>query len=325
MEPLRWGILGAAKFAREHMGPALHLARGSVLTALGTQRAEAADAFAALVPGIRVHDSYEAVLADEEVDAVYIPLPNAMHVDWTLRALAAGKHVLCEKPIAMQAEEIDGLIAARDASGLLAAEAFMIVHHPQFARARELVQGGAIGRLRHVQAVFSFYNDDLGNIRNQPGQGGGGLADIGVYVFGGARFVTGQEPCAIRHAHIEMAHGVDVFAQVAAAFEGFSYGATVSIRMAPRQELVFHGEAGVLRLSCPFNAGVFDQAELHLETEAGVRRVERFANVNQYVLQVEAFSRSVREGVAYACPLEFSRGTQMMIDMTWAASGLRPG
>lgn len=319
MQPIRWGILGAAKFAREHMGPALHVARGSVLGAIGTSQPGKAMPFEDFAPGITVHEGYQAVLDDPSIDAVYIPLPNAMHVEWTLRALTAGKHVLCEKPLTMQADQFDTLIEARDRTGLLAAEAFMIVHHPQFLRARSLLQSGAIGPLRHVQAVFSFFNDDKTNIRNQAGQGGGGLADIGVYVFGGTRFVTGQEPLFISHADIELQNGVDTFAQVSAKFEGFTYGATVSIRMFPRQELVFHGEAGVLRLSCPFNAGVHDQAELHLETGKSVKSVERFPNVNQYVLQVEAFCAAARNGLDYVCPLEFSKGTQRMIDMTWAA------
>ncbi|MGC1495925.1 MAG: Gfo/Idh/MocA family oxidoreductase [Sulfitobacter sp.] len=319
MEPVNWGILGAANFARQHMGPAIHAARGARLAAVGTSTPAKAAGFTDFAPDIKVHNVYDAVLADPNIDAVYIPLPNHMHVDWSLKALAAGKHVLCEKPMTMQADDFDQLIAARDTSGLLAAEAYMIVHHPQFIRAREIVQSGMIGRLRHVTAAFSFFNDDMDNIRNQAAAGGGGLADIGVYVFGGARFVTGQEPTAVSHAHIDVEHGVDTFVQMSANFPEFTYSAMVSIRMFKRQELVFHGEKGVLHMTCPFNAGVHDQAELHLETQDHALTIERFPGVNQYVLQVEAFSTAVRTGAPYACPLEFSRGTQDMIDMTWAA------
>lgn len=320
MEPLRWGILGASNFAKKLMGPAIHAAKGAQLAAIGTRDPAKAADFSAFAPGIRVHDTYDAVLADPDIDAIYIPLPNNLHVDWTLKALAAGKHVLCEKPLAMQADAFDAVIAARDTSGLLAAEAYMIVHHPQFIRAREIVQSGAIGPLRHVDGAFSFFNDDMDNIRNQHSAGGGGLSDIGVYVFGAARFVTGQEPLRIRDARVDRTNGVDTFVQVAAEFPDFSYGAMVSIRMFKRQELTFHGEKGMLRLTCPFNPGVHDQAELHLQTAGNSLTIERFPGVNHYVLQVEAFARSAREGTPYACPLEFSKGTQEMIDMVLAAA-----
>lgn len=319
MTPLRWGILGAANFAQNHMGPAIHAAKGAEFAALATSSPQKAAGFQAFAPGIRIHDSYDALLADPAIDAVYIPLPNHLHVDWSLKAMAAGKHVLCEKPMTLQADEFDQLIAARDASGVLAAEAYMIVHHPQFIRARELVQGGAIGDLVHVDATFSFFNDDAANIRNRPEAGGGGLRDIGVYTFGAARFVTGQEPEAIPYAKLRFDNEVDVFAQVAANFPDFTYAATVSMRMFPRQEITFHGEKGVLKLTCPFNANVFDVAALTLETAGQTVTTERWPDVNQYVLQVENFGRTVQNGVAYPCPLEFSRGTQHMMDMVFAA------
>ena len=321
MTPLRWGILGASKFARQSMGPAIHTARGAALVALATTSQEKAAGFQAFAPQLRVHDSYDGLLADPEIDAVYIPLPNHLHIEWSLKALATGKHVLCEKPMALRAEQFDQLIAARDQSGKLAAEAYMIVHHPQFLRARELVQGGAIGKLVHVDATFSYFNADLGNIRNQADAAGGGLRDIGVYTFGAARFVTGEEPVSIPHAHLRYENGVDVFAQVTASFPGFSYAAMVSTRMFPRQGITFHGEKGVLTLTCPFNANVFDVSELTLEN-AGLTVVsERWPAVNHYVLQVENFCDAVQNRAAYPCPLEFSRGTQHMMDMVFAAGG----
>ena len=322
---MKWGILGAAQFARQHMGPAIHAARGAELAAIGTSDPAKAAGFQTFAPGLRVHAGYDALLADPEIEAVYIPLPNHLHVDWTIKALAAGKHVLCEKPITLRADAFDRLIAARDEAGLLAAEAFMIVHHPQFVRARDLVQGGAIGKLVHVDVTFTYYNDDPANIRNQAAVGGGGLPDIGVYAFGAARFVTGAEPTAVPHAHLRFENGVDVFAQVAAEFPDFTYNAIVSTRMQPRQQITFHGETGVVRLTCPFNAGVFAEAQLELENDGMTRVQERWPGVNHYVLQVEAFEASVRDGTPYACPLEFSRGTQEMMDMVFAAGGRDSG
>lgn len=321
MTTLRWGILGASNFALRHMGPAIHAANGADLVALATSSSAKAEGFQAFAPNLAVHDSYDAVLADPNVDAVYVPLPNHLHVEWTKKALAAGKHVLCEKPIGLQTADFDGLIAARDAAGKLAAEAFMIVHHPQFIRARELVQGGAIGKLIHVDATFSFFNDDAANIRNRPEAGGGGLRDIGVYTFGAARYVTGEEPVAVPYAKLRYDNGVDVFAQVAADFPGFTYGATVSMRMFPHQGITFRGEKGVLTLTCPFNANVFDVAELTLENDGLTVVSERWPAINHYVLQVENFCNSVQTDASYPCPLEFSRGTQHMMDMVFAAGG----
>lgn len=323
MTHLRWGILGAANFAQNHMGPAIQAAKGAKLAGIATRSPEKAAGFRAFAPGIAVYDSYDALLADPAIDAVYIPLPNHLHVDWTVKALAAGKHVLCEKPIALAAGDFDALIAARDAAGKLAAEAFMIVHHPQFIRARELVQGGAVGDMVHVDATFTYFNDDGGNIRNQATAGGGGLRDIGVYTFGGARFVTGQEPDSIPYAKLRFENGVDVFAQVEAEFPGFTYSSTVSMRMFPRQQITFHGTKGVLRLTCPFNANVFGMAELTLETAGMTVTTERWPAENHYVTQVENFCNAVQTGTVYPCPLEFSRGTQQMMDMVFAA-GAKP-
>ena len=155
MEPVNWGVLGAARFARQHMARAIHEAEGARLHALATSDPAKAEGFRAFAPDLKLHDSYDALLADPQIEAVYIPLPNTLHVEWSLRAARAGKHVLTEKPIAMKAEEIDALIAVRDSTGLLVTEAFMIVHHPQWQRARQLVAEGAIGRILHADAAFS--------------------------------------------------------------------------------------------------------------------------------------------------------------------------
>ncbi len=268
---------------------------------------------------------YDALLADPAIDAVYIPLPNHLHVEWTAQALRAGKHVLCEKPIAMSAAQIDALIALRDKTGLLAAEAFMIVHHPQFIRARQLVAEGAIGRIEHVDVAFSYDNrSDPGNIRNRPETGGGSIPDIGVYTFGSARFVTGGEPePGSLQSRIRRENGVDVFAQVTGTFDGpsgrFTYASMTSMRLFPRQEVVFQGEKGLIRLTAPFNANVFDEARVELHRPGLEVTVERFPDARQYKLQVEAFGRSVTTGAAYPWPLEEARGTQAMIDAVFAA------
>lgn len=318
---IRWGILGAASFARKHMAPAIHAARGCELSAIATRDPQKAKDFSAFVPNLRVHDSYDALLADADIDAVYIPLPNHLHVEWTRRAVEAGKHVLCEKPIALKADEIDELISLRDSSGLLVAEAYMIVHHPQWQYTKKLYESGAIGKLLQVDGVFTYDNRDGGNIRNRPETGGGGIRDIGVYNYGCARYVSGEEPSTIIFTDIDEENDVDVYAHVIAEFPTFRCSAVNSMRMPNRQEINFHGEKGLIRLTAPFNAGAFSEARVELHKPELEISTRRFPGVNQYVLQVENFNQSIITKSEFPCPLEFSCGTQAMIDMVFSKHG----
>ncbi|OCX62813.1 oxidoreductase [Thioclava sp. SK-1] len=321
MTVVNWGILGAANFARQHMGRAIHSAEGSRLAALATSSADKADGFRAFAPDIALHTSYEALLADPQIDAVYIPLPNTLHVEWTKKALQAGKHVLCEKPIAMQASDIDDLIAARDASGKFATEAYMIVHHPQWQQVRAWIDDGRIGALRHADVAFSFNNPDPKNIRNRADTGGGSIPDIGVYAYGSVRYAARAEPVSLV-ARIERDNGVETKTQVMGTMKGkaeFSYGAMTSTRLPPRQMAIFQGSDGLIRMTCPYNANVFDQAEITLERPEEPAQVLRYAGVNQYVLQVQAFTNHITSGAPYPWQLEDARGTQAMIDMVLAS------
>ncbi|MGR3662397.1 MAG: Gfo/Idh/MocA family protein [Paracoccaceae bacterium] len=318
-KPINWGILGASNFALNNMGPAIHEALDAQLVALATSSPEKAEPFKRFCPDLRVHNSYDALLADPEIEAVYIPLPNQLHVEWTKKAMQAGKHVLTEKPIALKAEEIDDLIAMRDATGLLAAEAYMIVHHPQWQRAKALLAEGAIGKLLHVDGFFSYFNTDMDNIRNRPETGGGGIRDIGVYTYGSARYVTGEEPVRITNTNIIWENRVDTTTHMAADFDSFTYTATTSMRMATRQEMNFHGTEAVMRIPAPFNADLIGETRVEIHKSDGTHIIERFPGTRQYKLQVEAFGRSVRDGVAYEWTLENARGTQRMLDMVFEA------
>jgi len=316
---VNWGILGAANFARQHMGPAIHMAGRGRLAALATSSAEKAAPFVEMVPGLKVHDSYDALIADPDIDAVYLPLPNHMHVEWAQKVLAAGKHVLVEKPLAMEVGGFDPVIAKRNETGLLAAEAYMIVHHPQWQRAKALFEDGAIGKLVRVSGAFSYDNrSDMDNIRNRAETGGGAVPDIGVYIYGATRFVTGEEPEEILSAEIQRENGVDVWSHITARFPSFHYTGVVSMRMAPWQDMTFHGEAGVMRLTAPFNPQVYGPARIELHRPDKTVVEERFPAANHYERQVAAFNASVLGGTPYPCSLEFSRGTQAMIDMVWA-------
>jgi len=320
MQPVTFGILGASDFAARRMGPAIHAAKGAKLAALATATPAKAAAFEAFAPGLKVHQSYEALLADPALEVVYIPLPNHLHIEWGIKALQAGKHVLIEKPLALTADEIDPLIAARDASGKFATEAYMIVHHPQWQLARGWLDAGRIGRLKHADVAFTFDNPDPANIRNRAETGGGSIPDIGVYAYSSIRFAARAEPVALR-SFIKRESGVDTFTQVWGEMAGpqgaFTFAAMTSTRLFPRQEVTFQGETGRITLSAPFNAGVFGEAEVSLHSAQG-SETRRFPGVNQYILQVEAYVAHLREGRAYPWSLEDARKGQAMIDMVRA-------
>jgi predicted dehydrogenase len=321
MQRTRWGILGNAKIARDFLIPAIQLSRSGQLVALASRDRERATAACERFSIAQLHDSYEGLLASPDIDAVYIPLPNTMHVEWTQRAVAAGKHVLCEKPLAMRAHEIDALIEARDRSGLVVGEAFMVAHHPQWEHVRGLLAAGRIGRLRMVEGSFSYHNTDGNNIRNRRELGGGALRDIGVYPVVATRLVTGQEPVSTS-ARIEWdaAFGTDKLAICLLAFEGFHLSFYCSTQAARRQHMAFHGEKGWIRLDAPFNAGVYDQARVlvRLNDVTGTEEVI-FPQANHYLEMVENFGDAVQRRAALRFPLESSRANQRVIDMLFEA------
>lgn len=322
--PLHWGILGASDFALRRMLPAFAAASGTELIALATASAEKAAPFQAVLPQIRHHATYEALLADPKVEAVYIPLPNHLHAPWAVKALHAGKHVLVEKPLALDLAGGQAIAAAARQTGRFAAEAFMILHHPQWARARDWLAEGAIGQLRHIDIAFSFNNPDPANIRNRPETGGGVLYDIGVYAFGAARFLGQAEPLDLR-VQLQRENGVDVQAEVSAPMAGpsgtFTFRALVSMRLFPRQEVILQGDEGLLRLNAPFNAEVFAEPAVTLHRAGGQVKTHRFPEARQYQLQLENFRATVQDGAAYPCPLDFSLGTAKMIEAAFAAAG----
>lgn len=321
-ETIRWGILGAAKFARDKMGPAIHAARGAKLVALASSSPEKAQPFQEFAPGLRFHDSYAALLADPAVDAVYIPLPNHLHIPWALKAIEAGKHVLVEKPVGLSARDIDPLIAARDRSGRVVAEAYMIAHHPQWHHARQVMAEGGIGTLRHVEGVFTYNNPDRSNIRFDAGKGGGSLPDIGVYTIGATRFATGQEPLEIAHAALEMEAGVDLSARVSARFDGFTAHWLTAMDIHATQSVTFYGTEGRLHLPSPFNPPHMGEAQAVL-IRGDDRRVTRWPAFRQYEAQVEAFGAAIRGDAEFGWTLEDARGTQTVIDMIYDAAAVR--
>jgi predicted dehydrogenase len=317
----RWGVLSTAKIGRDHLLPAIQDAENGVLTAVASRDAAKARALADRFGAPHAFGSYEEMLASDTIDGVYIPLPTSQHVEWAIKAADAGKHVLVEKPLALRAEDIAEVIAARDRNKVLVCEAFMVVYHPQWQKVRDLVQGGAIGRLRHVQGAFSYYNVDAGNMRNIPELGGGALPDIGVYPTVSTRFVTGKEPLRVQSTvERDEKFGTDIYSSTKADFGDFQLTFYCSTQMALRQLMVFHGEKGFIEVHAPFNAGDYDhhRVELHNQnhTEATVLR---FPGTRQYRLEVETFARAAQGSDDAVFRLEDSVKNQKVIDAIFRA------
>lgn len=318
----RWGILSTAKIAREHLIPAIQESGNGTVHAVASRDPDRARALAGRVGAPLAFGSCDALLASPEIDGVYIPLPTSQHVEWAIRAADAGKHVLVEKPLALHARDIAPVIAARDRNRVLVAEGFMVVHHPQWQKVRDLIAAGAVGRLRHVQGAFSYFNVDPANMRNIPELGGGALPDIGVYPTVTARFATGREPLRVQ-ASVERdpVFGTDIYATVRAVFDGFDLTFYVSTQMALRQSMVFHGDRGFIEVAAPFNAGLYGDHVVTLHDRAHAEAtVFRFPNARQYTLQVEAFVRAAGgDASARVFTLEESVLNQKVIDAVFRA------
>lgn len=257
----------------------------------------------------RAYGSYEELLADPEIDAIYNPLPNQLHVPWTIKAAEAGKHVLCEKPISLTVAEAETLIEVRERTGVRIGEAFMIRTHPQWLRVGELIRSGSIGTLRSVMGCFSYHNVDPANIRNHIESGGGALYDIGCYMIQAARFAFAEEPTRVV-ASIERDEKMHIDRLTSAILE-FKAGQaifTCSTQLIPRQRVDFLGTEGRIEIEIPFNAPKDRPTRIFVDstgdlTGSGIR-TEEFAVCDQYTLQGDEFSRAVMEGREVPVPLE---------------------
>jgi len=317
----RWGVLSTAKIGREHLLPAIADAGNCVLTAVASREVERARQLADRFGAPHAFGSYEELLASDTVDGVYIPLPTSQHVEWAIKAADAGKHVLVEKPLALRAGDIAEVIAARDRNNVLVCEAFMVVYHPQWIKVRELIAAGAIGRLRHVQGVFSYFNVDPANMRNQLSLGGGALPDIGVYPTVTTRFSTDAEPLRVQ-AKVERdpVFGTDIYSSIRADFGDFELSFYLSTQMAARQTMVFHGDKGYIQVASPFNANLYDDQKVELFNQNHTEsQLFRFPGASQYRLEVEAFARAAQGSKEPVFTLESSVHNQKVIDAIFRA------
>ena len=326
MATLRWGILSTAKIGRTKVIPGIAAAPNCEVVAIGSRDLAAAEAVATAHAIPRAHGSYEALLADADVDAVYIPLPNHLHAPWAIAAAEAGKHVLCEKPLALTAGEAETMIAAADRAGVALMEAFMYRHHPSWVAAREILASGRIGDLVSVQSWFSFYNDDPTNIRNILEAGGGALYDIGCYCVNLSRVLFDAEPDRVIGAMSrDPMGGIDTVVTGILEFGGRFATFTASTRAEDDQRVHVYGTRGRISIEIPFNIPPERPTRIHV-TAGGDPPVApdvetlTFDPADPYTAEAEAFAEAVLAGRPVPVPPADAVANLRVIDALFASS-----
>src|SRR5215472_8699434 len=319
-DKVRWGVLGVARIAVEKVIPAMQAGTNCEVIAIASRDLSKAKQAADRRSIPRAYGSYEALLADREIEAVYNPLPNHMHVPWSIRAAEAGKHVLCEKPVAMDVAETLELIRARDRTGVRMGEAFMVQTHPQWLRIVELVRGGRIGKLRSAVGTFSYFKLEADNIRNIREYGGGGLMDIGCYPIKTSRMVFGEEPLRVSASIVRDPRfgGIDMLTSAVLEFPSGHCVFTCSTQIMLQQSMRFFGTEGRIEPEIPFNAAVGRVARIHIDDgrdlDGGGASIVEIPACDQYTLQGDAFSRAIREGGPVPVPLQDALRNMAVID-----------
>jgi len=318
-DKIRWGVLGVAAIAVKKVIPAMQRGQRTEIAAIASRELKRAEEAAAQLKIPKAYGSYEELLADPAVDAIYNPLPNDLHVPWSIKAAEAAKHVLCEKPLALSVAEGRELIAVRDRTKVKIGEAFMVRTHPQWLRAREIVRSGALGEVRAILSAFSYFNRDPHNIRNIPEMGGGGVMDIGCYPITMARFLFEREPArvaALIDRDPDM--GTD---RLSSALLDFAPGQGVflcSTQLVPFQRMQIFGTKGRLEIEIPYNIPPDRPSRIFIddgsELGGGSARVEEFPSADQYTIQGDEFSRAIQEDAQVPVPLENALANMAVIE-----------
>jgi predicted dehydrogenase len=316
MKKIRWGVLGVAKIATAKVIPAMQQASNVEIAAIASRDIDKAKAAAGQLRIPQAYGSYEELLADSSIDAIYNPLPNHLHVPWSIRAAEAGKHVLCEKPIGLSVEETRDLIAARDKARVKIGEAFMARTHPQWLRAVEIARSGRIGELRVVSGHFSYFNRDPKNVRNIAEIGGGGIMDIGCYPITLSRMIFAAEPLGV-HAFLDRDPDfkTDRLASVILEYPQGHASFTCSTQLVPYQKMHIFGTTGHIEIEIPFNAPPDKPTRIFVNDEA-----EEFPVCDQYTIQGELFSRAILEDTEVPVPLEDALKNMMVIEKILAGN-----
>lgn len=299
---IRWGVMGAAEIAAKKVIPAMQQGVHTEITAVASRSMEKAEAVCRKLGISRAFGSYDKLLDDPDIDAVYIPLPNHLHVEWSIKAMEAGKHVLCEKPFALTVEDVRRAIAVRNRTGMKISEAFMVRSNLQWIKTKELVQNPDFGKLRAVQGFFSYYNRNSEDIRNKYTEGGGGLWDIGCYPVNTSRFIFNEEPVRVSASmEYDPEFKVDRLASVLLEYPSGQAQFISSTQIAPFQRMLFVGTRQHLEVEIPFNTPDKVPARIFISEE---RKIIELPVCNQYTLQGDAFSKAVIEDREVPVPLE---------------------
>jgi predicted dehydrogenase len=306
---IRWGILSTAAIGVKKVIPAMQRGELTSVVAIASRDLSKARQAASALGIAAAYGSYEELLADPEVDAIYNPLPNNLHVPWTIKAAEAGKHVLCEKPLSLTAAEAQSLLAVRDRTGVKIGEAFMVNSHPQWIRLRELLKQGRIGELRSMLGFFSYFNIDPANIRNRVDAGGGALMDIGCYLIHAARYGFAQEPVrVVALVGRDPAMHTDRLTSAILDFPAGQAIFTCSTQLAPYQRIQFLGTKGRIEVEVPVNAPNDRPVRLFVDSCSdlfgGGIAIETFPVCDQYTLQGDAFSKAILDDTEVAVPVE---------------------
>lgn len=322
---VRWAVLGVARIATAKVVPAMQQGVWSTVVGIASRDADRARRAAEELGLPKAYASYEEALADPEVEAIYNPLPNHLHVPWSIRAAETGKHVLCEKPIGMSTSECRKLITVRDRTGVRIGEAFMVRTHPQWLRARELVRSGEIGELRAVQAAFGYFNRDPANVRNVAEYGGGAVMDIGCYPIQIARFLFGEEPVRVAgRLERDPEFQVDRLGSALLEFPCGHCVFTCGTQMAYHQRVQILGTKGRIEVQVPFNTAPDRASRLFLDhgpdLYGGDLRTVEIPACNQYTIQGDLFSRAVRGEGEVPTPLEDSLGNMAVIEAVFESA-----
>ena len=316
VDKVRWGILSTANIALAKVIPAMQRSPWCEITAIASRDHAKAKQAAALLNIPNAYGSYEELLADHAVEAIYNPLPNHLHVPWTVKAAEAGKHVLCEKPIALNAGEARTLIDVRDRTGVRIQEAFMVRTHPQWLETRRLIHAGRIGSLRSITCLFSYVNSDPANIRNQLEFGGGALMDIGCYPITISRWIYDAEPQRVLGLiERDPVFGTDTLTTAVLEFAEGHSTFTCSTRLAPYQRMIFHGTEGRIEVLIPFNAPNDQPTQILLNDE-----LIEFPVCDQYEIQGSLFSQAIRENSEQPIPLEDAVNNMTVIDAVFKSA-----
>jgi predicted dehydrogenase len=317
MKKIRWGILGVAKIATAKVIPAMQRAEHVEIAAIASRDLTKARAAAEQLGIPQAYGSYEELLADPSIDAIYNPLPNHLHVPWSIRAAEAGKHVLCEKPIGLSVAETRDLIAARDKAHVKIGEAFMARTHPQWLRAAEIVRSGRIGDLRVVSGHFSYFNRDPKHVRNIAEIGGGAIMDIGCYPITLSRMIFAAEPVRVRaFLDRDPEFKTDRLASVILEYPQGHASFTCSTQLVPYQRMHIFGTTGHIEIEIPFNAPPDKPTRIFINDEA-----EEFPVCDQYTIQGELFSRAILENTEVPVPLEDALKNMIVIEEIFRSAG----